>query len=44
LILTIARVDYKSYDKDLKLEDVKDTDWYYDYVNYAIKNKLIEAD
>jgi len=26
----------------MTLQDVKETDWYYSYVHYAIKNNLIE--
>jgi hypothetical protein len=31
-------------EKDLKFSDVKEEDWYYDYVNYAIKNELLPTD
>jgi hypothetical protein len=27
----------------LALKDVSETDWYYDYVNYAVKNKLVDV-
>jgi hypothetical protein len=33
----------KDAKKDLNFIDVKDGDWYYDYVNYAIKNDLIKT-
>lgn len=42
LILTLGKVDVTTWEKDLILDDVKETDWYYNYVNYALKNNLIE--
>lgn len=43
LILTLGKVDVTTWEKDLMLDDVKETDWYYNYVNYAFKNNLIEV-
>lgn len=42
LILTLGKVDVSLWEKDMTLQDVKETDWYYSYVHYAIKNNLIE--
>ena len=44
MILTLAWIDLKNEEITLNAKDVSDTDWYYSYVNYAVKNKLIELD
>jgi hypothetical protein len=42
LILNLAWVDFSSLKNDLKVKDVKGSDWYYKYANYAVKNNLLE--
>lgn len=44
MILTLAWVDFSDLEKDLEVKDVSSDDWYYNYVNYALKNDLIELD
>lgn len=44
MILTLAWVDFSKLEKDIQVSDVSETDWYYNYVNYALKNNLIKLD
>lgn len=42
IILTLWKIDFSNLEKDLTFTDVSEEDWYYDYVNYAVKNNLFE--
>lgn len=44
LILTLGKVDLDAWEKYLIFDDVTESDWYYSYVHYAIKNSLIEIE
>ncbi|MDD5770289.1 MAG: S-layer homology domain-containing protein, partial [Candidatus Gracilibacteria bacterium] len=40
MILSLKNIDYSKLKNDLNFDDIKTTDWYYKYVNYAVKNNL----
>ncbi len=42
IILTLWKVDFTRLENDLKFRDVSESDWFYKYVNYAMKNNLFE--
>ena len=42
IILNLWKVDFTGLENDLTFIDVKNNNWHYKYVNYAIKNNLIE--
>lgn len=44
LILTLGKVNIELWEWTLEIEDVSEEDWYYNYVNYAVKNNLIEME
>lgn len=43
LILNVKGVTFNTLEKDLTFTDVSTEDWSYNYVNYAIKNNLLEV-
>lgn len=43
LILNIKWVNFDWLEKNLELQDVSEEDWSYNYINYALKNNLLEA-
>lgn len=44
LILTLAWINIDTKESNLNIKDVDKSDWYYKYVNYAIKNNLLEIE
>ncbi len=43
LILNVKGVNFDTLQKDLTFSDVSVEDWSYNYINYAIKNNLLEV-
>ncbi len=42
IILTLAGVNLSNEETDMNINDIKKTDWFYKYIQYAIKNNLLE--